>query len=95
MLTWLPALAALSFSLPGLWLLGWRNSKRLRAARRREQVAWSRLEQRGLILLVISPGLVLIFADLWPAFLLWMLLGMAGGWFTARLLAPRTRSIAT
>ncbi|WP_348674711.1 hypothetical protein [uncultured Abyssibacter sp.] len=87
MITWLPALLALLVSVPALTALAWRDGKRLRAARNRAR-PWTTAIRRGLTMIVLLPGLLLMLSGLWPAWLLWLTLIAAAGWLITRAFAP-------
>jgi hypothetical protein len=72
-----------------------RDPKRLRAAMRsgtRGSTPLSPRHRRALAWSSAAPGLLLILAGQWPAFLIWLGAATASGWALAQLLAPGPRS---
>lgn len=71
-----------------------RDPKRLRAATRARSPVCTPLPlllRRALGWACVLPGLLLILAGQWPAFLIWVGAATASGWALAQLLAPEPR----
>lgn len=76
---------ALVSSLALLWVLAFADPKRLRLARMPQRL--SQGQRRWLSVFTLVPGAALVFAGLWPAFLLWLGAVLVGGWLLALLFA--------
>jgi hypothetical protein len=77
-----------------LFALGIRDPKRIRSANRvqRATIAARPLSsgmRRLLGLVALAPGIVLAFANLWAAFMIWLGVLCVLGWVAAQVLAPR------
>lgn len=80
-----------------LWPLALRDPKRLRAAARVNaggSVPHSLTHRHVLGWMSLLPGLALIVAGQWPAFLIWLGGTVAIGWGLANALSPRARTSA-
>jgi hypothetical protein len=90
------AVIALLPSLALLWLIAWRDPKRLRSLPRTASAAapakaWTRRQRRLATAVALLPAPLLIVAGAWPALLIWLGALLAGCWLWVIWLAPPTR----
>ena len=90
------AMFALLPSLALLWLIAWRDPKRLRSLPRTPAAAkpvkaWTRPQRRLAAAASLLPAPLLIAAGAWPALLIWLGAVLAGCWLWVIWLAPPAR----